>query len=171
MTLVLAVLCAFIYFGVFIFSLHHNCMNSKTHRKIHSIPKQPISQFLSLCLSFWKEKQKFHFLSLYPQLGLSLFLPLKIPEKWGGKGSNPITNKTQKELNNSNSMELVTSLGQGRGGVTPATPLKVVDFSMFLEVMAETTARPTKCMSLTLVGLLLFTKFHTLLVFFFFSLF
>ncbi|KAK7843045.1 kelch domain-containing protein 1 [Quercus suber] len=29
-------------------------------------------------------------------------------------------------------MELVTYLGQGRGGVTPATPLKVADFSMFL---------------------------------------
>lgn len=64
-------------------------------------------------------------------------------------------------------MELVTYLGQGRGGVTPATPLKVADFSMFLGVMAETTARPTKYMSSTLVGLLLCTKLHTFLVFFF----
>lgn len=44
-------------------------------------------------------------------------------------------------------------LGQERGGVTPATPLKEADFSMSLGGMGGITARPTKYTSLTLVGL------------------
>lgn len=42
-------------------------------------------------------------------------------------------------------------MGQGKGGVTPATPSKVVDLSMSSVDTAKITVKPTKFMSLTLV--------------------
>lgn len=54
-------------------------------------------------------------------------------------------------------------MGQGRGGVTPATPSKVADLSMSSVDTAKITVRPTKFMSLTLVtaSTLLFNYFSS----------
>lgn len=60
-------------------------------------------------------------------------------------------------------------MDQVRGGDTLVIRLKEEDFSMFLVAMERITARPTKSMSLTLVGYHFFYFFSLVFIFLFIS--